>query len=167
MEKKNIYTGAAVAAVIAVGGMFLASSVRDDSTLAPAENSPVQETKESETLYVFAGPTWVWERTEMKSGEIVRPEAGKEKAFTLRFDSAKGAVSGTTDCNGFGGEYTAGAANRLSFGPFISTLMFCEGSQEADFRKMIEQSRRYFFTEDGNLVLVMENETGTIFLGRI
>ncbi len=115
-------------------------------------------------LYVFAGPTWVWYETQYPGGASVYPQnTGK---FTISFDSAKGQVSGNTDCNGFSGEYTSGAANTLSFKPFVSTLMYCEGSQEKEFIDMVMNSDRYIFSESGDLVLVVKGEAGLVILKR-
>ena len=37
-----------------------------------------------------------------------------------------GKVEGNVGCNGFGGDYTV-EGNTITFGPIVSTLMFCEG----------------------------------------
>jgi uncharacterized lipoprotein YbaY/predicted secreted protein len=43
---------------------------------------------------------------------------------TIRF-SADGRVSGSAGCNGFGGSYTAGANNSITFSQLVSTLRAC------------------------------------------
>lgn len=92
--------------------------------------------------------TWDWVRTDYTGGESVEPE---NDAFTLTFneDDTFGA---TTDCNGIGGSYSA-TESALQFSEMISTLMFCEGSQEAEFREMLENTTAYSFTAKGELVL--------------
>jgi heat shock protein HslJ len=54
-----------------------------------------------------------------------------ENEYALTF-AGDGSVSGDTDCNGFGGTYTATDAT-LTFSDFMSTLMYCEGSSEQTF----------------------------------
>lgn len=136
--------------VLFSGETFTLETGGDDST------EPVVE----DGLYVFAGPTWVWVETQMNDGKVVRPQ--KPGLYTIRFNSAEGKLEGKTDCNGFGGSYTAGAVNTLSFGSFMSTLMFCEGSQEAEFSKMVIESDRYTFTPAGDLVLMLKFDSGSV-----
>lgn len=125
----------------------------------PESQNNEQQTQDND-LYVFAGPTWIWQETQFNDGKIVKPK--KAGMFTLTFNSAEGRVSGKTDCNGFGGSYTAGAGNVLSFGPFMSTLMFCEDSQEAEFVKMVNDSNQYTFTTAGDLVLMLKLDSGSV-----
>lgn len=115
-------------------------------------------------LYVFAGPTWVWQQTQMGDGTVTTPK--KLGEYTITFDSTKGRVIGETDCNGFGGTYTSGAGNTLAFGPFMSTLMYCEGSQEAEFTDLVMNSYRYIFSESGDLVLILKDEAGAVIFKR-
>ncbi len=124
----------------------------------------VSDTQVDDLLYVFAGPTWVWQSARMSDGTVTAPrQPGK---YTITFDSAEGRLIGVTDCNGFGGAYTSGAGNTLSFGPFMSTLMYCEGSQEAEFSNLVTSSYRYIFSESGDLVLILEDEAGAIIFTR-
>ena len=95
----------------------------------------------------------------MNDGAIIVPN--KKDAFSLSF-TKDGQVSGTTDCNGFGGSYEVGADNSISFGPFMSTLMFCENSQEAVFSKNVSDSNKVFFTEEGDLVLLLPYDSGSV-----
>lgn len=111
-------------------------------------------------LYVFAGPTWVWQETRMNDDSVVYPK--KPGEFSLTFDSAKGQVFAKTDCNNFSGSYTAGSVNVLTFGPFLSTLKYCEGSQEPEFSKMVSEANQYTFTPEGDLVLMLKFDSGVI-----
>ena len=85
---------------------------------------------------------WLWEQTfngtgpEAASEGIIKPK--KYGDFTLVF-TKDGKVSGKTDCNSFGGTYEF-SSGTITFGPLASTLMYCEGSQEADFIKMLTNS---------------------------
>ncbi len=78
--------------------------------------------------------TWVWMDAELASGDLVTPN--KPDAFSLTLTSA-GEAQGATDCNGFGGNYTVSDTGVISFGEFMSTLMFCDGSQEEAFRNLL------------------------------
>jgi heat shock protein HslJ/membrane-bound inhibitor of C-type lysozyme len=77
--------------------------------------------------------TWVWESA-LRAGETVVPK--KAGAFSLTF-TTDGSVTGTTDCNGFGGNYTK-TDNEISLGALRMTLMFCENSEESLFIELVE-----------------------------
>jgi len=115
--------------------------------------------QENEIISKLSGTTWVWEKTIMNDDTTTVPK--KPGVFALDF-SADGKVSGTTDCNGFGGSYTLGADNTIAWGPFMSTLMYCDGSQEAVFTKSVSESNSVFFTEEGNLVLLLPYDSGSV-----
>lgn len=77
----------------------------------------------------LSGNTWVWKQSTRTDGTTVTPN--KPGVFTLEF-AKDGVIRGTTDCNGFGGDYTLNGGS-LSNGPLAMTKMFCEGSQENEF----------------------------------
>lgn len=104
---------------------------------------------------------WVWQATTI--GDEVT-EASSTKPFTLRFNKDEDRVEGTTDCNNFSGPYFVGPDNALSFGPFMSTLMYCEGSQETEFAQAVASTTSFFFTGSGALVL--EFDGGSVLLGQ-
>lgn len=101
---------------------------------------------------------WQWVSTAYNDGKKVTPRT--EKKFVLTFKSDK-TFSATTDCNGVGGEYAV-IGNKITFTKMISTMMYCEGSQEADFTKMISEAQSYFFTAKGELVLDLKFDTGSV-----
>ncbi len=102
--------------------------------------------------------TWVWSKTQMNDGAITTPT--KPGAFTLTFDS-KGNVTIGTDCNRMGGTYTT-KGNALTFGPLMSTKMYCEGSQEQIFAQSLGNIASYFFTSKGELILEIKMDSGTM-----
>lgn len=106
------------------------------------------------------GQTWVWERN-IIGGDGMVPVA-KPGEFSITFGT-DGKVSGATDCNGFGGEYTMGSDGVISFGQFVSTLKYCEGSQETDFTTSLAQATRMTTDADGNLVLIL-GETSNVMV---
>lgn len=96
----------------------------------------------------------------MNDDTVITPQ--KPDAFTLTF-TKDGRFSGTTDCNGFMGDISAGANNSLVFGQMASTLMFCENSQEAQFTNMISNVGSYMINEEGNLILLIQFDSGSIY----
>ena len=101
--------------------------------------------------------TWNWVNTKYSNGTTVTPKTNK---FALTFKADK-TFSATTDCNGVGGEYTV-KGNKITFTKMMSTLMFCEGSQEQDYSKMLDQVESYMFTSKGELVLNLKLDTGSM-----
>ncbi len=112
----------------------------------PADSTPPPQASD------IVGQTWVWERN-IIGGDGVVPVA-KPGKFTITFGT-DGKVSGTTDCNGFGGDYAIGSDGVISFGSFMSTLMYCEDSQEQDFTSSLAQASRMTTDIDGNLVMIL------------
>jgi len=160
MYKQDIITALLIAAVV-VGSLtiWVRNGARERAMLED-KNKPEEIVEEAKDLYVLAGPTWVWSETKYSDGKVVTPT--KAGIFSIKFDSKEGHIFGTTDCNGFSMSYTSSAWGRLALGPGLSTLMFCEGSQEVEFRKMVEESDRYIFTESGDLVLLLKLDSGSV-----
>ena len=125
----------------------------------------VQEEKQRKLL---TSGVWVWQQTlngtgpEAAKGGIVKPKKYGDFTITLTPD---GKVIGKTDCNGFGGTYEF-SEGKITFGPFASTLMYCEGSQEADFIKMLTNSTSsHVFGVNSEDQLTFEN-TVTVYFFR-
>ena len=106
--------------------------------------------------------TWVWERTVMNDDTIIEP--AQPEAFTLTF-TQDGMLYGSTDCNGFSGSYELDGTE-LTSGPFAMTMMFCEGSQETEFINMVDTAQFIFFTEEGNLVLLLPYDSGSVIFSQ-
>jgi hypothetical protein len=94
---------------------------------------------------------WVWISTKYNNTNI---KPNETKKFTLTLNSDK-TFSATTDCNSVGGEYST-TGNKISFGKIMSTLMFCENSQEGDFVKMLGEIQSYVFTSKGELIFSLK-----------
>lgn len=101
---------------------------------------------------------WMWVRTTLNDGREILPK--KQDLFALSF-SNDGTFSATTDCNGIGGEYLA-EDNSITFSKMVSTLMYCEGSQEAEFSKYLTDATGYQFTSRGELVLNLKFDSGSV-----
>lgn len=100
--------------------------------------------------------TWNWVSTTYNDGKVVFP---KKDSFSITFKNNQ--FSAKTDCNGVGGEYVLNG-NKISFERMMSTLMYCEGSQEADFSKMLSEVQSYLFTQKGELVLEFKMDSGSM-----
>jgi heat shock protein HslJ len=103
--------------------------------------------------------TWVW--TKLVNGDGTKITPNKPGVFTLVFEK-DGRVTGKTDCNGFGGDYAIGSDGVITFGAFMSTLMFCEDSQESVYSQAVASATRYSMSPGGELLLHMK-DTGTVY----
>jgi heat shock protein HslJ len=106
------------------------------------------------TLYL---KSWRWVSVTYNDGTMIKPL--KEQAFTLNFKN-DGTFSAVTDCNSIVGKFNANKGV-IKFTEVSSTLMFCEGSQEADFKKVLDRTAGYLFTSKGELVLDLERDSGS------
>lgn len=101
---------------------------------------------------------WTWFTTNYSDGKKVTPLPGKN--FSITFTN-KNTFSAKTDCNGVGGEYSV-VGNKITFKNMITTMMYCEGSQESDFTKMLSETQSYMFTSKGELVLGLKFDSGSM-----
>lgn len=96
--------------------------------------------------------TWVLTAGTYKEGEELLGFIPNQKdVFSLTFKT-DGTFSATTDCNQVGGKYSTDA-QKIVFSEVFATRMFCEGSQEELFVKLLESSTGYQFTSKGQLLL--------------
>lgn len=102
--------------------------------------------------------TWQWQHVLYSDDTKITPKDPKK--FTLTFKN-DGTFSASTDCNGVGGEYVLGKDNKLEFKNMLGTLMFCEGAQEEDFKKILTNTGSYMFTSKGELVLLIKYDSGS------
>lgn len=102
--------------------------------------------------------TWKWVGTTYSDGKKITPR--DPERFVLTFKDSK-TFSASTDCNGVGGEYLA-SGNKISFERMISTMMYCEGSQESEFSKSLSEVASYHFTSKGELVFDLKYDSGVM-----
>jgi heat shock protein HslJ len=102
--------------------------------------------------------TWMWVYAAYADGKRVEPK--KAGAFRLTFNSS-GQVSVMTDCNSMIGPYSA-KDGKLTFGNFAATKMYCEGSQENDFSKMLGEVSSFFFNSRGELIMGFKYDSGSM-----
>jgi heat shock protein HslJ len=101
--------------------------------------------------------TWNWVNTLYSNGSTTVPRVANK--FTLTF-SGTNRFSAATDCNGVGGEYAA-TGSSITFSRIMSTLMYCENSQESDYAKMFSEVQSYHFTSKGELVFNLKFDSGS------
>lgn len=128
-------------------------TVYDKSTVLSDSN------KKDTNEFSLSDSSWTWISTGMSNNTTITPTKKGVFSITLTND---GKVSGTTDCNSFGGTYTTGENNMITFSEFASTQMYCEGSQESAFIDMIGKADHFMFTNDGNLVLLLKYDSGSV-----
>ena len=85
------------------------------------------------------GTAWVWSSSVVNGITTQSPAGGK---FVMTFGKDN-RITSTTDCNGIGGTYTLGSNNAITFGPFITTMMFCEGSRESEYSALLSKTSSY------------------------
>ncbi len=104
---------------------------------------------------------WVWQKTIYNDDKIITPN--KLGDFSISFNK-NGSVFVDTDCNNMSGKFTNNKDKKISFSQMMSTLMYCEGSKEQDFAKMINEVDHYMFTGKGELILLLKNDSGSVVL---
>lgn len=105
--------------------------------------------------------SWIWVKTQLNDGSITIPK--KTNAFTLTFIPKTKKVAIATDCNTMGGSYATTTTNKsLAFKQLVSTRMFCEGSQEQEFSKTLQDISSYMFTSKGELILEIKMDSGVM-----
>lgn len=135
------------------------SDLSSDRVMQPYGKLPAN-TQPAPSADEIVGTTWVWSYLLVGGDGMVAPnQPGK---FTLTFGT-DGRAFGTTDCNSFNGSYTLGSDGIISFGPFASTMMYCEGSQESAFTSELAQASRLSTDSEGNLVMTL-GETSNILV---
>lgn len=101
---------------------------------------------------------WTWISAIYSDGRRIEPN--QAEIFTLTF-SDDGHFSAKTDCNSMSGGYVI-KENTIVFRSIETTLMYCEGSQEAEFGALLKNTQLYHFTSRGELVLNLKFDSGTV-----
>lgn len=99
---------------------------------------------------------WGWITTKYTNGKEMKPR--DTKRFTLTFKS-DGTFSAQTDCNSIGGKYVI-SGQSIVLSQMMSTEMYCEGSQESEYSKMLGDVEKYSFTSRGELVFKLKQNLG-------
>ncbi len=167
---KNTLLYGLIAVFVLIGGFFSLNSYIRHEELTPgnpaeAGNTP-EATPPSISQKVVAtstqpnpnplfGTSWSWVETILLSGEHVRAPVGDKFVLTFGED---GHVHSSTDCNQMNGSYVIDG-EVLSFGPMMSTKMFCEGSQEGNYSEALALTNSYAF-EGNELHLNLNRDYG-------
>ncbi len=102
--------------------------------------------------------TWTWIKALYNDGRIIMPKKSDTFALTFKPD---GTFSAKTDCNSVGGMYVA-KKGAITFSSVMMTEMYCEGSQDGEFARMLENTTSYHFTGRGELILDLKFDSGTV-----
>lgn len=138
--------------VVAVVTVFAIDFSRDHDK-EPLVNNEGNQTETEAQVPELESHEWNWQKTAYADGkEIVAKEPER---FVLSFDPKEERFHSKTDCNGLSGAYKLKEGGGIEFSSTISTLMFCEGSQENEYKKEFEEVNGYSVTEN-NLVLKFE-----------
>jgi len=105
-----------------------------------------------------------WTLVSYSSDARLTPAAPGVKTF---IEFKDGQLNGNMGCNGFGGEYSI-SGDTITFGPIMSTMMFCEGPVgEQETATLIVLQGSVKFTLDGNTLLIVSPDgTSSIALER-
>lgn len=135
----------------------LAKDHQKPSPKLPPGSTPVGATSDIE------GKVWIWTETIENNDKSVVPK--KPGVFSIVLKD--GQLEGKTDCNSFGTDYTIGSDGVITFDSMTMTTMFCEGSQESVFMDHISKSSRYTLDPSGNLVLFMNDNSGSVYFRQV
>jgi len=138
--------------IVAIGVGFLTIFDSNKYSLGARDSASIEQTP------TLTNTTWVWREAILISEETISPKI--DDVFTIKL-TPDGKVSGTTDCNSFKSEYTT-EAQSINFSSFVSTKMFCEGSQEQEYIGMLSMSTSYTFDVLGNLILIFNGDGGAM-----
>jgi len=129
----------------------------DPKTMQFGEVAQNFEGEANPSLMTLGMKKWVWVSTLYNNDKKVSPK--KDGIFTLSLKE-DGSFSASTDCNGVGGNYEVNG-NQITFSKMISTMMYCDGSQESEFLGMLSGTQNYHFTSKGELVFGLKFDSGS------
>jgi heat shock protein HslJ len=127
----------------------------------PANNPPAGEEIVADPQMLMI-PRWFLVSLEL-DGEALDVPAGQQE-LTLQFESPARA-NGTGGCNTFGADFQADYDGSLSFGPVVSTRMFCEGKMDLEnaYFQALSQVEQFRVAE-GRLTLASgDGQVGLVF----
>lgn len=168
MNLRQFYTGRAIGLLVllVIIGLVAGFFKLNDYIYEEKQATSTPEVIVGENLDGEADPSrmtldmtkWRWISAQYEDGRIVKPKT--EGVFTLSFDKS-GRFSASTDCNSMGGSYEA-TKTAITFTDMMSTLMYCEGSQEGVFAELLRDTAGYHFTSRGELILSLKYDSGTV-----
>lgn len=142
--------------------------VSEDGSVVPCSSSEHYFTPKGLVVENFEGEAdpnrmkltmkpWNWVSTLLNDGTNITPKVENKFSITFKED---GTFSATTDCNGVGGNYVT-KDSYIVFSQMMSTLMYCEDSQESKFTEFLTNTSNFHFTSKGELVLDLKFDSGS------
>lgn len=131
--------------------------VLNEEPSALEENEGVAPSEEIKDSNLNGRYNWLGNK---KSDGSVSYTPKSTTAFTLEFNN--GDMTSSTDCNSLGGGYSSNGET-LSFGPLMSTLMYCEGSEESTYSSFLNQATSYV-KSNGYLFIKLSDGTVMTFV---
>lgn len=155
--KKNIITIVALVVIIVVMVLVVKALKAEPLNLMPLQMGKLPaDSTPPPSQESIVGITWVWKHTVTEGDMVTVPKNANVFSFTLMND---GSLRGTTDCNGFGGNYEFGSEGAIMFTDFVSTQMYCEGSQESEFINDMAKAVRVTTDNEGRLIVLLGSGT--------
>lgn len=144
--------------VLLLTTLMFAKDVGQNGT-APQSPHATPSTTLPKPLATLAGTRWVWQKTTLKSGDVVPPNP---QQFVITFHP-QGQFSTSTDCNSGSGDYKE-QGEILTIGPIATTEMACSGKilEQAYYAQL--QNVATFSIEGNKLTLTLKNEGVMRFL---
>lgn len=99
------------------------------------------------------GLTGEWILTYIEHLDI-RKDFRQEHIPSIQFDASLKILSGNDGCNTFSGPIKIEGNKIISKGPFLSTLMACEGSADQKFMDVLKKINAYAMPDDETLDLI-------------
>lgn len=155
-----VYTSQVEAPNVAVDEKTNTPFVDDETKEEILDENDNEETiKNGSTL---VGSSWMWTGILDENGQLTFSPRQPE-AYMLQFTDSR--MSSRTDCNTIGGSYSVSGDN-ITMGEIMSTLMYCEDSDEAVYTSGL--SKVTSFKEDnGELYLKLTDGFTFTFVSRI
>ncbi|MDQ2718554.1 MAG: META domain-containing protein [Bacteroidota bacterium] len=95
-----------------------------------------------------------WKLTELM-GQPIKSSGNETRQAFLKFDNVQKRISGNSGCNSFGGSYHLQDTAYISFGPLLSTKMYCNDvPYESLFFDVLSKCDNYNITSN---TLVLRN----------
>ncbi len=155
MPALSRWTPIAVLALCACAAPTAGPGPANAPAYVPANASPPIVSAASNDL---VGRMWLWQRTQMRDGRFVAPDAPDR--YSLSFQPG-GRVNLRADCNRGSGSYEINGGD-MRMGPAAVTKMGCPGgSKDGEFLRDLARVTSYAVA-NGELALTLAGDVGTM-----
>lgn len=171
-KKQSLYYLGAVVVITILGFLYTSVVKAPDTKQVVPEVVVTEEVtpQDTETEAVstpsennLLNTSWRWLRTENATGTIINQPL-RDKPFILSFADSD-SMGSQTDCNSLAGSYLK-TDSALSFGPLVSTKMFCEDSQETEYVTQLQLVTEHAILNN-MLLLSMGDNRGIMFFVKV